>query len=150
MSDELKIKVVPFHVEHVKLMDVRQHELQGIFKSKDIDIRLEALQQLSTAGTIIYDGRILGVMGYVEMWRGTCEVYVLPSEYIKEYGLVFARIIKSNLKMLREVQKFHRIQVTAVDDDKHKRWLEWLGFKCEGVLKKYSINQQDYKMWAII
>ena len=148
MNNGYRVETIPFHVEHVKLMEVRQHELQGIFKAPNIEARLLALQKLNTGGTLVYKGCILGVMGYIELWPGVCEVWVLPSKHIEKYSSVFAKTIKYNLKQLQDVCKFHRIQVTAVDDAKHNRWLQWLGFECEGVLKKYSINKLDYKMWA--
>lgn len=145
-----KIILIPFHAEHVKLMQVRDHELRNIFAEGSIDDKLKALEMLGNGATILYDGRILGVMGFMEMWSGVCEVWVLPSEHIGRYGIVFAKLVKKNLKMLQEVKKFHRLQVTAKDDIKHNRWLTWLGFVCEGTLRKYSVNQDNYKIWSRI
>ena len=142
------VKVVPFEVAHLKLMDIREHELTGILTLKDIEVRLEALQALGEGGTLIYKGVILGALGFFEMWQGVCEVWVIPSTHITEYGLVFAKKIKEYLQMLQQVKNFHRIQVTALADARHERWLTWLGFKSEGTLEKYSMKQQNYKIWA--
>ena len=87
-------------------------------------------------------------MGFFELCPGVCEVWVLPSKYIPKHGFIFAKIIKSNLEQLWETRGYHRIQVHALDDKIHNRWLKWLGFKCEGILEKYSTKQQNFKIWA--
>lgn len=145
-----KIKLVPFKVEHLDLMDIREHELTGIFTIKNLKERLSKLEKICTAGTIVYEGRILGVMGSLELWPGVCEVWVIPSIHIKRYSLIFAKIVKRNLKNLEETFDYHRVQVTALDDELHKHWLTFLGFKCEGILRKYTLKKQDFAMWSRI
>jgi len=148
MNDELSVEMIPFHPEHVKLMEIREFELKGIFAFEKAWEGLVRLHKVTIALTICYDGRILGCMGFLEMWPGVCEVWVIPSKHIEHYGLIFARAVKKNLERLIETHRLHRVQVTAVDDAKHKRWLEWLGFTCEGVMKNYSYQKQDFKMWS--
>ena len=143
-----KLEVIPFHLEHLKLMEIREHELNTILTVDDLESKLDNLQKVCNTGTMVYDGRILGVMGFFEMWKGVCEVWILPSKYVAQYGLAFAKKVKQNLKQLKEVHGMHRIQTTTLDDEIHNRWMLWLGFKCEGTLKNYSIHKQDYKMWS--
>lgn len=143
-----KLEMVPFHPEHVKLMQIREQELKGIFAFEKAWEGLTKLHKVSIALTMCYDGRILGSMGFLDMWPGVCEVWVIPSRHLDRYGLVFARAVKRNLQTLIDDDKMHRIQVTAIDDNRHNRWLEWLGFKCEGVMKNYSYQKQDFKMWS--
>lgn len=145
-----KIKIVPFKIEHIDLMDIREHELMGVFTLKNLKQRLLAIEKITTAGTIVYEGRILGVMGSLELWPGVCEVWVIPSTHIKRYSLIFAKTIKKNLKNIEEVFEYHRVQVTALDDELHARWLTFLGFKKEGILEKYTFQQQNFAMWSRI
>jgi len=142
------LKLVPFKIQHLDLMDIREHELLGAFTLKNMRQRLENIEKTCMALTILYDGRVLGVMGSIEFWPGVCEVWVIPSTHIKEYSLIFARVIKKNLKNLEDVYGYHRIQVTALHDELHNRWLSYLGFKCEGILKKFSMKKQDFSIWA--
>ncbi len=142
------VKVVPFDTEHLKLMDIREHELLSIFSIESMVSRLKALQSLGESGTLLYNGVILGALGFYEMWPGVCEVWVIPSTHITEYCVVFAKKVKNYLDMLQQVKKYHRIQVIALDDDLQGLWLTWLVFKSEGVLEKYSMKQQNYKVWA--
>ena len=87
-------------------------------------------------------------MGALELWPGACEVWVIPSTHIKRYSLVFAKLVKKNLKNLEETFGYHRVQVTALNDELHSHWLTFLGFEKEGVLRKYTLKQQDFAMWS--
>ena len=142
------VKVIPFDVEHIKLMDIREHELFGILSLDSMVSRLKALQSLGEGGTLIYQGVILGALGFYEMWPGVCEVWVIPSIHIPKYSKIFAKKVKTYLQMLQKVKQFHRIQVIALDNNQHERWLQWLGFESEGVLLKYSMKKQNYKIWS--
>ena len=143
-----ELKVIQFKVQHMELMDIRNHEKELIFGQPGILERLGSIESLCDAGTITYKGIVLGVMGSMEWWPGVCEVWIIPSIYVKDHGVVFAKHVKRWLQKIEEVYKVHRIQVTALDDPFHDRWIEFFGFKSEGVLKKYSRLKQNYKMWA--
>ncbi len=144
-------KVIPFHPEHINVMDMRQHEVDNVMAIKNSQERLIALTQSGVCGTIIYDGMILGAMGVFDMWEGVCEVWVLPSNNVPKHGLVFARIIKRYLKNIIELKHYDRIQVTALNDKMHNRFFSWLGFDREtpNGMDNFSITGCNYNMWSI-
>lgn len=141
------IKVLAFKKEHIECMDIRDYEMQTVVNTPNFQTAIAIWEQNKNAGTIIYDGRILAVMGYIELWPGVCEVYVLPSKYLKEYPAAFARCIKRTLES-GIFNKFHRVQIQAQDDKLHNRWIKFLGFEYEGTFKKYDSLGNDFKMWA--
>lgn len=128
-------------------MDIRDYEMQTVVCTPNFQTAIAIWEQNKNAGTIIYDGRILAVMGYLELWPGVCEVYVLPSKYLPEYPAAFARCIRRTLYS-GIFDRFHRIQIQAQDDKLHNRWIKFLGFECEGTFKKYDSLGNDFKMWA--
>ena len=144
-------KIVPFHPEHLNLMEIREHEMENVLSIKNSLERLEALTASGTCGTILYDGKILGVMGIFDMWKGVCEVWVLPSKNIPQHSLVFARVIKKYLKNIIELKHYNRIQVSALNDKLHNRFFEWLGFELEtpNGMKNFSFDGSNYNMWSI-
>ncbi len=144
------VKIVPFHPEHIKLMDIREHELTTVFCYTDIEERLEALQRSGACGTIVWNNVILGVMGFQDMWKGVCEVWVIPCKSIPQHSVVFARRVKKSLELLLQTGYYHRIQIHALTNKVQDRFFEWLGFEEECVLKQFSSTKQDYKLWAII
>ncbi len=144
------VRVIPFHPEHVKLMDIRDSELGVLLCFQDIEQRLKVISKYGVCGTIMWGNIILGVMGYMELWKGVCEVWVIPSKSVPEHSVIFAKRIKKSLKLLRQTKYFHRIQTTSLANKKQNRFFKWLGFKDEGDLDCYSSKKETYKMWAIV
>ena len=147
-----EVKIIDFHPEHLNLMDIREHEIENVLSIKYSRERIKVLTDTGTSGTIIYDGKILGVMGIFDMWKGVCEVWVLPSNNILQHKLVFARTIKKYLKSILNLNFYNRVQVTALDDDLHNRFFHWLGFKLETPfgMPNFSFDGSTYNMWSII
>ncbi len=143
--------IIKFHPEHLNLMDIREHEVQNVLSIKNSRERIEAISEAGVCGTILYDGRILGVMGVFDMWKGVCEVWVLPSNNIVQHKLVFARIIKKYLKRIIDLKHYNRIQVSALNDRLQNRFFEWLGFDLEtpNGMKNFSFMGCNYNMWSI-
>ncbi len=143
-------KIVPFHPEHFDLMDIRDHELENIFCVKNYKKKFKALVAIGVSATIIYDNKILGVMGVFDMYKGVCEVWVIPCKITPKYGITFARILKKYLEQIWNMGHYHRIQVTALNDKVHNRFFKWLGFELEtpNGMKNYTIKKCNYNMWA--
>lgn len=140
-------KVIPFKKEHIECMEIRDYEMQTVVNTPNFQTAIQIWEQNRNAGTIIHDGRILAVMGYLELWPGVCEVYVLPSRYLHEYPAAFTRCIKRTLDS-GIFNSFHRVQIQAQDDKLHNRWVKFLGFTLEGTFKKYDPLGNDFNMWA--
>lgn len=128
-------------------MEIRDYEMQTVVNTPNFQTAIQIWEQNRNAGTITHDGRILAVMGYLELWPGVCEVYVLPSKYLHEYSVAFARCIKRTFES-GIFDRFHRVQIQAQDDKLHNRWVKFLGFTLEGTFKKYDSLGNDFNMWA--
>jgi hypothetical protein len=142
------IKVIPFKAEHVECMDVRDYENKTVCSMPQFSAAVKQWEDSKNAATIINDGRILAVMGFMVLWQGVCEVYILPSKYISKYPHAFARCLKKVLSS-GAFNTFHRIQLRALKDDLHSRFNKFLGFEKEGTFKKYDSEGNDFVMWAI-
>lgn len=140
-------KVIPFKLAHIECMDVRDYEVANTLSLKNSQIAFKIFEDNKNCGTILHDGRILGVMGFYELWPGVCELFILPSKYLHEYPIQFARCVKRVVNS-GVFDSYHRVQIQALDDDLHNRWLSFLQFSLEGVLKKYDSQGNDYKIWA--
>jgi hypothetical protein len=137
--------VVPFHIAHLELIEMRGAEAEMVAADPN---KYAALAQLGFGGTMMYDGRILGVLGYFENWPGNYEVWVIPSKYIPQYARVFLRTVRSYLDRLTETHPVHRFQSPAIADEMHDHWMRHLGFVKEGHMPKYSANKQDFNLWG--
>lgn len=142
-----KAVIIPFKVEHIEVMNIREYELNTTFVLKNVQTALKVFEQSRTAGTIICDGRVIAIMGLQELWGGVCELWVLPSIYLHDYPFQFARAVKKAMDS-GILNNYHRVQIQAKDDDLHNRWLKFLRFEKEGVLRKYDNLGNDLIMWS--
>ncbi len=145
-----KITIVPFRIEHLELMDIRKHELENIQCIRGYKEKLEALVYCGTTLTIIYDNDILGVLGLYDMYKGVGEAWAIPCKMIRRHGFVFAKVVKTFLASIWNIGYYHRLQVTALNDDVHNRFFSWLGFEREtpNGMKNFTINKRNYNMWS--
>lgn len=142
-----KAVVIPFKSEHVEVMEVREYELKTTFALANVQTALKIFEQTQKAGTIICEGRVIAIMGVQDLWPGVCELWVLPSKYLHTYVFQFSRTI---IKAINSgiLNGYRRIQIRALDDELHNRWLKFLKFEKEGTLKKYDNLGNDMNIWA--
>jgi len=142
-----KAKVIPFKVEHIEVMEIREYEIQTTFALANVQAGLKIFEQNKMAGTIICESRVIAIMGLQELWPGVCELWVIPSKHLHEYAIPFARTIRKAMES-GILDNYQRVQILAKDDDLHNRWLKFLKFDYEGTLRKYDSLGNDMKMWA--
>jgi hypothetical protein len=53
------------------------------------------------------------------------------------------------MQIAKDEYGIRRFQTVAVDDNLHNRWLSFIGFEVEGLMKEYSVDGEDYKLWAL-
>lgn len=144
-----KVETLDFIPEHLRLMDIREHEMQGVMALEDVMDRFQVMAEMSLeAKTFISDGRIIFVAGFVQLWPGVVECWMVPSIYVKTIRTEFCRILRRYVYDIMDQYKCHRFQTSAPDDELHARWMRFLGLEREGLLKKYTHSQQDYVMYA--
>ena len=134
---------VPFVKEHMDLMDLRE-DAQEVAAFPQLVPVLEKIGFTILAADGVTP---LGVMGVADTIPGVCEVFIIATKTQSRFPVSMARIVKKELFRLR--LKYRRIQATSKGDDFHYRWLSWLGFHPEGVLRKYGLNGEDMIMWGM-
>jgi hypothetical protein len=138
------MKIIPFKAEHVELME-SMPEAYDDLNDPVIQERFKMLEQHAMVGTFIHDGRILAIVGIIDMWPGVCELFSKASIYCPQHTLIFARTLKRYLKEM--APRYHRIQMLVRDTEWHNKFLAWFGFIDEGTLVGYGLKKQNYKMW---
>ncbi len=145
-----KFNIIPFHPEHLEFMEIRKHEIENILSIKNYESKLRLLAESGASVTIFYNNKILCVLGLYDMFKGVCEIWIIPSATVAQNGLVFARIMKRLLNQVWEMGYYHRIQVTALNDSLHNKFFTWLGFELEtpNGMKNFTVKKCNYNMWS--
>lgn len=135
--------LITFKKEHIDCIVMREHEkLLGITLEE-----LRVLEETSVAITGMYDGRVIACGGVMVNRFGSGDIWLIPSIYCKDYNLIFLKNVKKWLIQVQKDLNLSRLQTHTINDDLHDKWMIFLGFEKEGVMKK-SFNGLDYAMWG--
>lgn len=135
-------RTVPFRLDHLDCMDIRAHE-QDILTAG----MLECAAASAEAHTVIHDGRVVACFGALLMDDGKAELWQIPSVYVEQYIVKYARYTREWLEKIQKQYNIRRMDTVSLDDRLHKRWMQFLGFEQEGLKRKYY-NEHDYIMWG--
>ncbi len=137
---------IKFNLSHVLFNDLRRHE--QIFLGIDYKKILEDLSKKGPTWTLIYDGQPVSFFGGFYLWDGVMEIWQIPTIHVAKCPKFYSKMIKFFVDKYFELFHLHRMQSTCLDDALHNRWMRFLGFKKEGILKKYNWNKADYCIFA--
>ena len=133
-------KIIPFKIDHIDCMDIREHEMKF---NKEMLAHLEG--KMSITGVI--DGRVISCGGITPYSDTAAILWQLPSIYVEQYAVPYARFIRKWLDETADNLGIKRMETACIDDRLHNRWMQFLGFEKEGVKKQYLFGL-DYSMWG--
>lgn len=123
-----------------------------------LETHMEAITALAAKGRSFLirddDGETIAMIGLQQVWTGVCNVFIVPS--ISAHTIKKVAFIKCVHTIRKQIDKWigdlgiHRLQTSTPYDDTHKRWMEKLGFTCEGVLEMYGPDKKDHLMWSLL
>lgn len=103
------------------------------------------------AFTIWDDGRCVAAGGIVIHWEGVGEAWLYLSDWIYPHALSFVKVIKERLEAIIREHRLVRVQTPLCAlMPTNIRFARALGFRAEGVLRKYGPDGSDYIMHAIV
>lgn len=90
---------------------------------------------------------IIAITGWLGTLMSHAEMFFFASEELHEQ---FDKdVLKAFKTVLNSAQsRWKRLQTTCKDIDRNKRFLEFLGFKQECLMKKYGFNEEDMFLYA--
>ena len=136
---------MPFHPEHLSMIDLQPHQqfVMDVSNAQDIGKLLMMCESYS----FIHENICYAITGLLAPvpWRAT--VWSLLS---KDAGKHFLYIHKTLKRMLDE-KPYQRIEMISYASFKPSmRWAEMLGFRLEGLMQKYFPTGEDGLMYARI
>lgn len=141
------LKVIPFSGKHLDLLEARDYEKKCIIPYLNSDF-LNVMEDAPHCYTMIGDGRIITCMGIMKLWDGVGEIWQLPSIYVKDHMREYCQFIKQKMDEVSKDLKLWRMQTISPADGLHERWMQFLGFECEGLMKNYTRFKTDCFRWS--
>lgn len=103
------------------------------------------------AMTAVIDGEIAGCAGLVlSSYAPVARAWVAIGPVGREHRTFIARGVLRGLRTFIDQYKLVRVEAdTIVNDTNARRWLEWMGFEDEGVMRKKGPNGEDMIRYAL-
>ena len=148
MSDV--VNVIDYELDH--LFDISIDFDKYPICQNNITILAQILQN-GISRTILDDkGKPIAVISVMIIHNGVAIVYIIPSKEAhgsKRKSFISAILrLRSELEDIARENKLRRIETLTVKDEKHNRWMEYLGFVCDGTKQMYGVNGEDFNMWS--
>lgn len=143
--------LVPFVREH--LVDLAEddegnpgRQLVGDWKSM---VDRSIAPELSWSG--IHNGHLVGCGGIIPIWDGVAECWLVGGWRLGTHRLSAVRALTATLARQVKEQQLRRLQaVVRADWDEAVRFVEFLRFQREGLLRGYGPDGSDHYVYARI
>lgn len=134
--------VIPFKPEHIAQINLQEQQRGAISHLEGSDYA-DVLRS-GSAISVVSDDRMLASGGvFVRMGIGT--VWAL---FATDAGAHFLALHHAALRII-EAQRLRRIEATTETHfAQGSRWLELLGFRREGTMRKYGPAGEDHYLYA--
>ncbi len=146
-----KVIMVPYEPRHAVDIVLRRHE-SGVRNLPEFEKWAEAAASLGPAWSAVgEDGTVYGCGGLKIMWPGVAESWILLFDGIEENGFrqeVYLQVVKLMIRVVNDFN-LHRIQAHCKTDyPLNMKFLENMGFKREGIMRKFGFDKSDHYMYA--
>lgn len=145
MSDVIVKQFIPQDVRIMKFRD--QDEYQCILAAAPY--YFENLLEIcrGNAFSVFENGEIICITGWAPSIQNFCEIWFFASENLNEK---FNKDVYNAFKMILNKAKseWERIQTTCKENERNKRFLEFLGFRQECFMRKYGFKGEDMYLYA--
>jgi len=137
-------KLIPFDVEHLYLMDLRDRD-----KLMDWDL-VKTIRNAENIGvTYVIDDKPIASGGVIPMWEGVGTSWMACSKDYKNYAVSVGRYMLDTISSAFDIFDLRRIQATCDEKDEESiKFHEWAGYEKEGILKRYGIDGSNHIMFA--
>lgn len=101
--------------------------------------------------TLVVDGEIVGSAGFQIYWPGVCEVWMAATKLFEKKWIRAAGIMEAEFQRMIKEQGIWRFQVTIEASlELNQKFVGWLKFKPENLMRKYGPWGEDYIMFSRI
>lgn len=139
-------KIVPFDPEHLNLLEITEGE--PFLQSPQWQDKFLIMAEAGLSYTLVCDGRLVLCGGFAFTSPGIAICWILPSKYINVYKRVALRFICQYIDDVVSLHHLHRIETSCYDKPLYARWMKFLGFQKEGVLRQAGFNKADLIMYG--
>lgn len=143
-------RLVPFITEHADDLWKRPGPLAYAERGAGMKRELVArMAQLGHSFSLLTNGHLVASGGVYPIWEGMGEAWFIGSELVKPHRRRVVMQLREHIDELTTDNNYKRVQATARTDFKvAQRFLEFLGFEREGLMRRYGPDGADHYLYA--
>lgn len=111
-------------------------------------IKIYAQQGICWIGLKRSKQEIIGIGGIYPFWSGVCQCWIFLNQEAKNYPKTIFKAFQENIDNGLAKYNFHRLQTYILDKAETINLIEHLGFKREGIMKKFAPTGEDMILYA--
>lgn len=143
------IRLIDFKSDHAEELFTKSSTLATADAKYTLRHWLDRMEKKDRAFTLMDNGHLVVSGGIFPVWDGMGEAWLIPSDEIPKYKIRMIRILRDHISSITEEDGLRRLQATVRDDfEVAKRFIEFMGFKREGLMKNYGPDGTDHIMYA--
>lgn len=147
------MKIVTFEKQHA--YDILQHNVverdAWISGVGDFEDYVSAWKNRGPGFTVINDNGIVMSGGVALLGWRRGEAWLLLSNLFYKYPIVSTKMIRNKLSDIIGQHGLVRVQSLVYPEfNAGMRFIEMLGFECEGLLRSFGPNNEDMLMYAMV
>jgi len=140
------IRVIPFHLSHLKLMDLDPDRPGILGEASDIMDSLWVRDNF-ICYTLLFDNTPIMCAGVLKIWNGVAEIFMYVGRHCWDSPVLLIsiiKLIKNYLTMFIYQLRLHRIQgYVPSNSPECLRFAKLFGFKNEGTMHMFGPQKQD-------
>jgi hypothetical protein len=148
MIRKMEIKVREYKAEDY--MTINRRHFDSLTFLNFPNPKAISLNLLKGKAYTITNGQPVACGGILPLWNGVGEGWVVTSPMVEKYPILFTKTIWRATYRLIESMDLDRVQ--TVIDAEHtvsQKWAERMGFKNEGLMRKY-LGGRDFYRYALV
>ena len=145
------IRIIDFQADHAEELFTKSTTLATADSKYTLRHWLDRMEKKDRAFTLIDNGHLVVSGGIIPIWERMGEAWLIPSDQIPKYKLKIIKTLRDHISSITEEDGLRRLQATVrTDYEVAVRFIEFMGFKREGLMKNYGPDGVDHFMYARI
>lgn len=109
-------------------------------------LALNGINEMSFALT--HENNVLACCGILQYWEGVGESWIELADGAEKYSAL-PGAVRDILNETQDLYCLHRVVSTVrADNPKDIRFVQWLGYEWEGLMRKHGVDGSDYHLYA--
>jgi RimJ/RimL family protein N-acetyltransferase len=143
------IYYAPFHPAHLEMIEAHELISKSPAQLEEWKEIIEAQATVGTAITAYLHGKPVACFGFMPIWTGVAEMWLLIEERGRKYGKSLTRAAMTVRDFAVLSNNLHRLQITVrCGDIRAVKWAQAIGFDKEATLYKYGPDGSDFYIFS--